>query len=436
MISVFRFGGAFAALFFLIASAQAQYSFTKIVAQGDILPRGQFGDLSDYAVNNQGQVAFSAPSGFNPPALYVGDGSMIKEIAANGTPIPGGGNFLGQFGYGITNNGVVAFNGATPFGVPGGVFTSKNGVIRPIVRQGDATPDGETFDSIYTANIAQNEEITLLAGVGNADFGLYRSANGALSTLARTGDAVDNGKIALDAPFLSVDASGAVAFRSTQTREGQSDRYGVFVIGAGGIQSVAYAGDAAPGGGVFSSLLSDRPVISGGKVAFSSFLEDGTSGVYEWDGANLTAIARQGDAAPGGGTFGFLGPPSLNSAGDILFSASVLGGGSAESAAFLFHDSGIRRLFGTGDAAFSDQFESVLTDERSLADNGAIAFRYSLTNRTLNPGIALATAAPEPATLMLLLPLFLAFLTPRRRSFGDQGIVDGGIGRGSSSSRL
>ena len=117
---------------------------------------------------------------------------------------------------------------------------------------------------------------------------------------------------------------------------------------AGGPSIIAEQGGAAPGGGSFSQFR--QPSINdAGDVAFFGDLASG-EGVFIQPGVGaMVAVARAGDAAPGGGTFdGFDGVSRINPAGDVAFLATVSGG---PSGIFLYSAGVVTSIARVGDVA-------------------------------------------------------------------------------------
>ena len=89
---------------------------------------------------------------------------------------------------------------------------------------------------------------------------------------------------------------------------------------------VAYLGDAAPGGGVFNNDFEPTALNNRGQLAFTAE-PDPTNGeaIFIADNNGLTQIARYGQAAPGGGTFGQteFGEIGINDSGDLAFGFAV-----------------------------------------------------------------------------------------------------------------
>ena len=104
---------------------------------------------------------------------------------------------------------------------------------------------------------------------------------------------------------------------------------------------VAVSGDAAPGGGSFTTGLFGTNVAAGNKVSFATSLANvggPTGGLFSGDGASpLVAIAHTGDAAPGGvGTFTSIGSPASSSAGALTSQANFNDGFTTGTGIYTF----------------------------------------------------------------------------------------------------
>jgi hypothetical protein len=159
-------------------------------------------------------------------------------------------------------------------------------------------------------------------------------------------------------------------------------------------------------------------------VAFNAVLFEtagGTaddSGIFRGDGATITAVAREGQPAPGGnGRFdhfaaGFrdrppdsrftLNAPSLNAAGEVAFLGALTGtaGGTADDRGVYFYDDarGLIELaregkpFMGGTLSLLDFYANTLSGhagEHGLNDRRQVAFSYRLTDGSA--GVAVAT---------------------------------------------
>jgi hypothetical protein len=106
------------------------------------------------------------------------------------------------------------------------------------------------------------------------------------------------------------------------------------------LRAVARTGDAAPGGGTFDrfgqeSLPVIAPINARGDVAFFATLSHGAAdeGIFLQRGDRILTVAREGDRVPGAGRlsgFGKHPTPALNDAGTVVFAAAVAGGRAVE----------------------------------------------------------------------------------------------------------
>jgi hypothetical protein len=92
-------------------------------------------------------------------------------------------------------------------------------------------------------------------------------------------------------------------------------------------QPVAFSGDPAPGGGTFTVDFEPGGFNIHGQAVFAADLADATGqdigeGVFLARHSGLRQLARIGEPAPGGGTFGgalSLSPPAINEQGNVAF---------------------------------------------------------------------------------------------------------------------
>jgi hypothetical protein len=223
------------------------------------------------------------------------------------TPAPGGGTFQGTvFSPSLNNRGDLFFDGIVPtdkgipppdepyLGLGEGIFQAdKAGHITSVVRPGDAAPGGGTFD---------------WAGGPWANDGGDVAFEGHLA-----------GELAINPPGFQPQAIEIGALNSVYVKNGAT----------GKITSIAHVGDPAPGGGTFESAYSASINNAGDIVFLGIFSFDlGISGLFRSSKGVVSAIARPGDAMPGGGhlvTAGLLAGSQnhLNNQGDIVFTAAL-----------------------------------------------------------------------------------------------------------------
>jgi hypothetical protein len=139
------------------------------------------------------------------------------------------------------------------------------------------------------------------------------------------------GHFTFDFEPYGINNRGEVAFVADVTTGGE----GVFVGRLGQLTQIARSGQPAPGGGTFGSADLGRLALNeGGDVAFVFALEPSTllglnSGLYRFSHSHGTlsaVVVPNVTPAPGGGTFaGVFANTSLNNRGDVVFTGVVTG---------------------------------------------------------------------------------------------------------------
>jgi hypothetical protein len=126
------------------------------------------------------------------------------------------------------------------------------------------------------------------------------------------------------------------------------------------LRAVARTGDAAPGGGTFDrfgheSLPVIAPVNTNGDVAFFATLSRGPAdeGIFLQRRGRILTVAREGDRVPGVGRlsgFGKHPTPALSDGGTVAFAAAVAGGRAVEGI-FAWSAGRLRAVATTGSPA-------------------------------------------------------------------------------------
>ncbi len=167
-----------------------------------------------------------------------------------------------------------------------------------------------------------------------------------------------------------VNRAGAFAFVADVV--GSPRNQGVFVVDANGLRAIAMGcgqgggsgvhgtcGDPAPGGGTFAGFFGGTvfapPIDDDGDVLFFADVVNGTAttrGLFLYVAAlaTITKVAAVGDPSPLGGTFGAIGPGSMNNRRAIAFLASPAGSGIGADL-FLWQAGTITKIAAVGDAA-------------------------------------------------------------------------------------
>jgi len=303
-------------------------TISEIAAANDTLP-GQtqattFVPNLSVPVNSPGQVAFGAEVGTTSQGFFLRNGDATQKVIENGDPVPGpSGDTFGfpHFIAGQTDSGNLAFTAATSGAADGLFFAPAGGAIQTLAVDGGAAavPGGGTF-SLASA-------VAGIVSSGTTTVTIFSFQN-----------------------FASINGESDVAFGASIT--GGNTDSGYFRVlqtgpAAGTLQPVVLQGQAAPGGGTFSTI----PVFSNlganfalgpdGTLAFvNPFIS--TSGTRQGlfvarpDGS-LVIGAATGDFLPGGGVLAGLSMSARLAAGDAGKFAFLAGiaGGSARSAVFV-----------------------------------------------------------------------------------------------------
>lgn len=197
-----------------------------------------------------------------------------------------------------------------------------------------------------------------------------------------TGGQTFDGGYQFDEPM--VNGMGDVAFIASYGGSGQA---GVFLWRNGKLSAVAVNGQVTAVG-IIAAIdyvnSYDGPAINNqGMVVFVANVDGNyDSTLYQKEfGQDLTAIAKVGDTAPGGGTFEQFDDFALNHNGDVAFIALYDDGGS-KTGVFLKPRSGAMQaivrngdtLPGTGGGYQSDEGDSEDIDGPWMNDAGMVAF--------------------------------------------------------------
>src|SRR5881394_443592 len=169
----------------------------------------------------------------------------------------------------------------------------------------------------------------------------------------------------------TVNASGRVAFNSQV--DGSDRNQGVFVadsdgtisaiaIGCGGLggsgDTTSMCGDASPIGGHFGGFFFGTvftpDINDAGDVLFVCDVNGGSSRralfLYRGASGEIVKVAAVGDPSPIGGTFGAVGPGSINNNGKIVFLASPVGD-TINSNLFMWDNGVVTKIAALGDPA-------------------------------------------------------------------------------------
>jgi hypothetical protein len=223
----------------------------------------------------------------------------------------------------------------------------------------------------------------------------------------------------------TVNASGRVAFNSQVN--GSDRNQGVFVadsdgtispiaIGCGGLggsgDTTSMCGDASPIGGHFGGFFFGTfftpDINDAGDVLFFCDVNGGNSRralfLYRGASGEIVKVAAIGDPSPIGGTFGAVGPGSLNNNGQVVFLAAAVG--TTNSDLFMWENGVVTKvaavgdpapqggtfsLLGTESAGFQDGTNIPVGPVPDINDSEQIAFRAIVSGGITQRGIVVRT---------------------------------------------
>jgi len=363
-----------------VEAAPPGYNITAVAFIGDPAPGPEgglyFGDFEPYGLNERGEVSFAADLTTGGEGVFVGTPGHIQQIIRAGEPAPGGGTFggFGIFSYASINSGgddAFCF-GLEPFTLPLGVnagvyrYSHSTGTLSAIlVPFVTPIPSGGVFaGGDFSADINNAGAVVFPGKIPGGDIDpntppgfdglsnrIFLSTKfGPTTAVMRPGDPAPGGSVFDWGEVPHINDRGDIIFEGHVAGEvcigidqepisEQAIRIGcipgVFFKAAGGaIESIARIGDPAPGGGTFYGAI--IPVLNNrGDVAFVGILSPPDNnnmttyeaGVFLHTASGTTALARPGDAMPGGGTllrasiiqFQLF----INGRSDVVFSGTV-----------------------------------------------------------------------------------------------------------------
>jgi hypothetical protein len=408
-------------------------SISKLAAPGQPAPGGDiFVSFSDPAINEAGQVVFTAQLASGQTGVFLASGGAITKIVASGDQFPDGGVFFGIFGTpSINNAGDVAFAGTSngpiadsgvflysggklsvvvqEFGVGpsgfllfptaasvgdggrivflsqelgspssgDGVFLFSQGNITPLMEAGQPSPEGDTFTGAFQAQISPSGQVGFLSRLVQHNDALYLISAGQTTRLAGQGDTINRQpKFTFPFAFGLSNTEQVLAFSSTFP-----GGIGLYNAGAApGKTTVtldAHVGQSFGTDGVIQGFFENFTMNAQGQVVFNSDLSAGTSGIFLKSNAGLTRVVKtsffgNGDPQPGGGTFLGVRQSSISSSGaNIAFSAF-----GTQSGGIYISSNGQIRLAVNGGDLIPDGSGNILgaVSSNAVNDQGQVVF--------------------------------------------------------------
>ncbi len=264
---------------------------------------------------------------------------------------------------------------------------SETGALRAVVRSGLAAPGGGRFDRFdvtaqpIVAPVNAHGQVAFYATVLHAPAreGIFLTEAGHVTKVAAFGDGLPGGGTLAEFgahPLPSLNSAGHVAF-DAQIAGGRATE-GVFLAGADGLQSIALAGDDAPGVPAGVLVGFDAPALNDNdELAFVAEVRRGRDTLdvlYFWNGHRLQRLVAEGDRLLRiGGTMDKIGEPALNNSGVIAFPAAIFKG-PALGGIFVAGARDLRLLVGSGDRAPSGAMIQRFSERVAIDNEDGIAF--------------------------------------------------------------
>lgn len=339
-------------------------------------------------VNSNGQIAFYATILRNKATegIFLAGGGRIVKAAAVGDSVPGGGLLSGFAKHpmpALNDSGTIAFGAAVTSAQTGeGIFIARDGALKPIaIAGGDAVGVvGGTFVEFDAPALNNRDEVVFVATVrrGRQTFqALYLFSNGRLRKLLAEGDPFLGGGYFDKFGLPAINNRGVIAF--PVTLDHGPTLGGIFVTGTRDLKMLAGVGGLAPDGQMMLRFSERVSIDDNDDIAFGAHLGVGkanTEAVMTVNTSGLTLIAKAGDAAPGGGMFSGFGQwPSTGPAGRVAFIAAV-DDGPGPIGLYTWQAGTLSRIVMTGETlAAGDRLPPfAINAVTSAGNNGGVTF--------------------------------------------------------------
>lgn len=346
----------------LLAMGDANaYTFSRIFDDS-----GPYNSIGNFAINNQGTVAFRARLDSDQLPLlnpFISDSAYFREVifAGNGaslTPIaPNLGKFEVQD---INDSNTVAFVAqiSSPRHPQHAISTSNGSTSTRIATDiAGLHLFGDIFGNVAINNYGSVafKELTFSGNAGNvATFSLV------------TSDGVNRTTIADDSGYFKslntfdLNNQGTVAFGALLDGGGG----GIFTGDGDAITPIADTNGSFKSFGAVS--LND-----GDNLAFQAFLDDGSTGIFTSSNGSFTTIADTS------GLFSSFSGPTINNNGAVAFGAQL---DTGEYGIFTGADPVADKVIAIGDPLFGSTITSLGFSNKGFNDAGQIAFSAQLAD--------------------------------------------------------
>ena len=341
---------------------------------GQQLPSGSTAQsLSRPALDNAGRVTLHAgvayAGGGGGHELHRYDGGQLAAVAANGMTTADGrtvDTVDWRPAYAASESGrVVLLASLENPGVSGTLdailLSGPGGNLEAVAVEGDMAPTvpgvpARTYGSRFTPDPSINDagqvgfsSFSLSGGRG----GTFRKSPGkAAQAILVPGQDVPSGESVFDATSpTSITADGRVLVQAAlrpSPDQSDSSNFALYLGDGTSIEAIARDGQPVAGGTFGFGFFAFSTANRAGQAAFVAKVSDAdrsdTYALFRGDDTDVVELAREGRAAPGGGTFldsfgpTMYGPPAINDAGQVAFAARLAGEPAGKSLGIYFFD--------------------------------------------------------------------------------------------------
>ncbi len=363
----------------------AQGYFSTIAQSGQAIPvgTGTFSTFQAPLLNNSGQTAFlsnltgTSGGAADNQGIFLGSGGTLTQIVREGESANGNGTYSSFLNVLLNNSGQVAFR-ANLIGTSGindnqGIFQGSGGPVTQIVRRGQLFGGSFNFISLGPGAFNDSGDVAFKAGDGdfnNPGEAVYRGSGAAPTSIAagNTSSPVLNNLGQAAFYLFDFDGNGT----------------GIYLGSGEALIQIASAGQAAQGGGDYSSFSSNVALNDSGQVAFRASLTGTSEGIFRGTGVSTTQIARRGQLAPGNnGWFDSFGALVLNDSGQTAFRATLTGTPD-DAGIFIGNGGAVTQIARKGQAAPNGNgtLTNISTNSFGLNNSGQAAFSASNDRQT------------------------------------------------------
>ncbi len=301
------------------------------------------GELNLMGVADDGDVLFSSQPTGSEASVFRRNSSGGNVLESKPSDVIDGQTVLQYESYAMAPDGTWLLHGHTQNNLTSDIIFTKDVSLRLIAKAGQLVPgSSDVLNSFSDTRINVHGDAVFAAdtaatlGGASKGTGLFVSDGSTARTIVREGQASADGNgyySDLGSPS-NINAAGQFAFNS-KIAGGGSSTSGLFFYNGSTVKKVLRAGDAVEdGNGLFSDQTWVREVTDGGQMLIQALLTNTSGGaaddnaIYIGDAEQMLLVTREG-ATVGRSSVSALGNSQqmdLNSHGQVAYSATLANG--------------------------------------------------------------------------------------------------------------